>query len=245
MGRARQFAKGLSGSTVGWFRRIAPYRRGSSLSTASTRRIHHQRRLGNQRGKFDFPIEGFPASLADGVAVVADLGSILSDNVVCEERHLTFAVWIGADSRFNPEGIDDISGDTVGDFCLYRLNKVSFNGRPSFQTTGRAASRSKAAFNASNSTGSVSVFTMNHANGIEINTDHAATQAQGFDNSRTATHERIKNELVLRVRIVGVILVELRYDVGRSAIGPEGWLSVPRRIARNTHEARRANHLCI
>ena len=48
------------------------------------------------------------------------------------------------------------------------------------------------------------------SNGIEIITDHPATEAQGFDNGRTTAHEWIEDDLVVGIRIIRMILVELR-----------------------------------
>ena len=53
---------------------------------------------------------------------------------------------------------------------------------------------------------------------IEINAGDATAQPQRLHDRGTASHEGIKNDCVLRVRIVAVILIELRHQIGGRAV---------------------------
>ena len=151
----------------------------------------------------------------------------MCDAVVLEQRHLTLARWIGADCVLDPEGVDDVRFHMRSNFrpveseqgLVQWLVVIPGDGpfRQPLERVLQGIQVHRFDFRLDDEP----------SDGIEVDSNHPATQPERLDHRRSATHERIEHDLARGIRVVTVISVKLLHEIGGRAVSFPGRLQRP------------------
>lgn len=229
------FAFGLGGSAClgfrrlgrnhliapGTFHRLVGGERPAHIASTNPRARRaiglHQQCLPHERGGFHFPIETLFAFRTSHIAPKTNARRFLRDEIIEKERNLLAAIQTRANRGFDPERVDDVG---VGVATARALGLVLFEQG----LAHRFAAPRDVPLRESVERGAqcVNVHRFDFAlddeprDGIEVNARDLTSQTQGFDNSRAAAHKRIEDKSAVRVRVICVVAIKFRHNVGAS-----------------------------
>ena len=143
----------------------------------------------------------------------------MCDEVVLEQRHLALARRDGADRVLDPEGVDDVRLHIRGNLRPVESEQglaewlVVIPGDGPFRQPLEGILQG------------VQVHRLDlrldnePSDGIEVDSDHPATQPKRLDHRRPAAHERIEYGLARGIRVITVTTVELLHEIDRRSVG--------------------------